>query len=1148
MRINTTIIIHPYLVIVVLLLGIQFAYPRNATAATTGRCEEWAAKIVSIEGNVESRVAGEDAWQAVKLNDTYCPDDQVRTLEKSRAAIQLQNETVLRLDQNTMVRFSTIAPENPGLLELIRGSAFFTTRYPRPLTIETPYVNATSGGTEYHIEVNEKDKSATVTVIEGQMNVTNKAGSVTVKGGQAAVAREGQPPVLSIPVRPRDAIHWALYYPPVLNLGDLHLGGLKGLSQTDWRAMVQKSIEAYLNGDIAQAFAAIKDAPVDIPDPRFYAYRASLLLSVGRVDDAKADIDKAYALAPRGGLALALQSIIAVVQDEPDKALESALDAAEADPESVSVQIALSYAYQANFNLPQALAAAQRAVKLDAGASLAWARAAELWLAQDHQQQALAAAKEAAALNPRDGRIQTVLGFAYLTQINIQAAMEAFNKSISLNSADPLPRLGLGLARIRTGDLVAGRKEIEIAVTLDPGNALIRSYLGKAYYEERRDHRSETQFKLAEQLDPMDPTPYAYDAVRKQTINRPVEALHDVQSAIELNDNRAVYRSRLLLDSDLASRSVSRGRIYQTLGFDQLAVIDALESVNTDPMNYSAQRFLADSYATLPQSEIARQSALLTSQLLQPINNNPVQPGLSNDSVLSAETASLNPSFNEYSQLFDSNGIRLLASGIAGQENTFGDELTLNGVHNRYSWSLGQFHYKTDGFRDNADINQNIYDVYLQGQVTPKLGIQGEGRLNQENHGYLSLYYDPTIYSPTYDKDQTDRTYRLGIHYAPTPASSVLVSAFYQHHTESTSNSTPADTTLPPGFGYSAEGSQTSHLYEAQYLIHLNRVTLITGAGYYTAPSEVTTNAYINVPGLGNLPLPSGPPIPDKTRHANLYLYSLVNMPKGLQLTIGGSADSAQDTTLGNHKQFNPKLGLIWDINPATKLRLVGLRTLNRNFVSNQTIEPTQVAGFQQFFQDLITADSKLYGIGLDHKFSAKIFSGLEFTDRDVKTPKVISNTAEHYTIKYHRGRAYLYWTPDSRIAASADYYYERSEDDPLSSGAKTTTQRIPLGIKYFHPSGFFAGMTVSYVDQSGNYDNPATQTLDPVSSQFWLVDGSVGYRLPRRRGIISVGVHNLTDRQFRMNEVDPQFHDQNQLAPLQPRRFVFAKLTLSFD
>ena len=90
--------------------------------------------------------------------------------------------------------------------------------------------------------------------------------------------------------------------------------------------------------------------------------------------------------------------------------------------------------------------------------------------------------------------------------------------------------------------------------------------------------------------------------------------------------------------------------------------------------------------------------------------------------------------------------------------------------------------------------------------------------------------------------------------------------------------------------------------------------------------------------------------------------------------------------------------------------------------------------------------------------------------------------------------------------------------------------------------------MTVSYVDQSGNYDNPATQTLDPVSSQFWLVDGSVGYRLPRRRGIISVGVHNLTDRQFRMNEVDPQFHDQNQLAPLQPRRFVFAKLTLSFD
>jgi hypothetical protein len=46
-----------------------------------------------------------------------------------------------------------------------------------------------------------------------------------------------------------------------------------------------------------------------------------------------------------------------------------------------------------------------------------------------------------------------------------------------------------------------------------------------------------------------------------------VEALHKLQKAIELNDNRAVYRSRLLLDSDLAARSAALARIYSDFGF-----------------------------------------------------------------------------------------------------------------------------------------------------------------------------------------------------------------------------------------------------------------------------------------------------------------------------------------------------------------------------------------------------------------------------------------------------------------------------------------------------------------------------------------------------------------------------------------------------
>ena len=139
---------------------------------------------------------------------------------------------------------------------------------------------------------------------------------------------------------------------------------------------------------------------------------------------------------------------------------------------------------------------------------------------------------------------------------------------------DPLRFLGLGLVKIREGDLENGTIDINYAAGLDEGNSLIRSYLGKAYYEKKMGPEAEKQFKLAKEMDPNDPTPWFYDAIRKQTSNQPVGALYDLQKSIQKNDNRAVYRSRLLLDEDLAARSASLGRIYRDLGFGQLALLE----------------------------------------------------------------------------------------------------------------------------------------------------------------------------------------------------------------------------------------------------------------------------------------------------------------------------------------------------------------------------------------------------------------------------------------------------------------------------------------------------------------------------------------------------------------------------------------------
>ena len=59
-------------------------------------------------------------------------------------------------------------------------------------------------------------------------------------------------------------------------------------------------------------------------DVHYLIYRASQLLDVGRVDEAAAEIDRALSLNPAYSEAFALLSIVALVQNDKDKALRTA--------------------------------------------------------------------------------------------------------------------------------------------------------------------------------------------------------------------------------------------------------------------------------------------------------------------------------------------------------------------------------------------------------------------------------------------------------------------------------------------------------------------------------------------------------------------------------------------------------------------------------------------------------------------------------------------------------------------------------------------------------------------------------------------------------------------------------------------------------
>jgi TonB dependent receptor len=267
--------------------------------------------------------------------------------------------------------------------------------------------------------------------------------------------------------------------------------------------------------------------------------------------------------------------------------------------------------------------------------------------------------------------------------------------------------------------------------------------------------------------------------------------------------------------------------------------------------------------------------------------------------------------------------------------------------------------------------------------------------------------------------------------------------------------------------------------------------------------------------------------------------------------TVGASFDSLSGDFPGNDtSQLNPKFGITWNPLPGTTVRAAVFRVLKRTLITDQTLEPTQVAGFNQFFDDFNLTDAWRYGVAIDQKFTQSIFGGVEVSKRDLTVPFLdfTVNPANPPTREAdwneYLARTYLFWTPHPWLALRAEYAFERLERDKRFPAGVTEvdTHRVPLGISFFHPSGLGASLTTTYFNQDGKFGGITAATpIRPGSDDFWTVDAAVNYRLPKRYGFITVGATNLFDQQFKF------FDNDLRNASIQPTRTVFGRFTLAF-
>jgi tetratricopeptide (TPR) repeat protein len=1083
------------------------------SAAPAGaECPSPVAHILRVEHTVEYKAAATSTFAAASANASVCRGDSIRTGERSRATIVFVDNTRLVIDQNT--EWVVLEPEQSGrsLIQVIRGAILFFMR--QAGDVQTPFVNAAVEGTEFLVRV-EADRTW-IAVFEGRVVAENRQGSLTLVPDQTAVALKGQAPRLT--VRPDNAVQWALQVEPILP---------------------------------ADSFARLAEVPESERTAPFYVRRAALLLGVGRVTEAEEDLARAAVLEPANGDVYALRAISLVARNERAAALEQAQEAVKRTPKSRAAHLARAAALQANLRLEQARDELRQVVADQPDDAQAWARLAELQLSLGEIDNARDAAARAVTLtgtvcpgeNPdaRRARVHALDGFVKLARLDVAAATAAFDCAIEADPGDALAYLGSGLAKIRQGQLAEGRKQIETAVALSPDDAILRSYLGKAYFEEKREPLPGGQYERAKALDPKDPTPWFYDAIRKQTLNRPVEALQDLERSIELNDNRAVYRSRFLLDQDRAARSASLGRLYRDLGFEQLAPVEGWKSLDADPGDYSGHRLLAETYSTLPRHEVARVSELLQSQLLQPINSTPVPPHLAVTDLFAVErTGPTDVGFNEFNPLFDRNDLAVHVSGGAGGRSVLGDEATVSGIWNRLSFSVGQFHHDSEGFRVNNGQDRDIVNAFVQVQLSPATSIQAEVRSDDLRAGDLNLLFNPEDFSPDLSGHEESTVGRIGVRHVFSPRSQ-LIGSLYVGSEDGTSASSANQIGI---IGHVSSSSQTdSWTGEVRHLLRGSWFSLSTGLGRFESRRARDERAEFQLP-FPPFQVTVVDQFHDDPHQTNAYAYATADLTRELSVTLGASGDFYKSRLFGRN-QFNPKVGLAWQPVPSTTIRVAAFRSLHRALVSSQTIEPTEVAGFNQFFADTEGEESVRYGVALDRKINVRLFSGGEFAWRDLKVPIELATetetTVERFPRRERAGRAYLYWAAARTVSASAEYLFEWFGRTPASSGGENIlrlqTHRIPVTVRYFSPDKWFVNAKSTWISQKGEFAGIA---FAPTGKDtFWVVDAEAGYRLPRRYGRVALVMKNLFDTTFKFQDTDPG----NPLV--KPGRLVLLTFTL---
>jgi outer membrane receptor protein involved in Fe transport len=280
--------------------------------------------------------------------------------------------------------------------------------------------------------------------------------------------------------------------------------------------------------------------------------------------------------------------------------------------------------------------------------------------------------------------------------------------------------------------------------------------------------------------------------------------------------------------------------------------------------------------------------------------------------------------------------------------------------------------------------------------------------------------------------------------------------------------------------------------------------------------------------------------------------YDRVTFPKNYRVAPISDEEQAED-------RVSPKVGLIWTPWTNSIVRAAYTRSLSGAGIDQSIqLEPTQVAGFLQSFRSIIPesvggaqagAHFETFSGAIEQRFPTGTYLSLQGQLLRSEVERTVGEfefnpdpTATATTggtrdeIKYEEWSLLFTvdqllwneWSVGARYRVTWTDLWDKypevlpvvdAQDPSLLKGFRrdqhleSMLHELNLHIVYNHPSGLFGRFEALWYEQSN-----AGYAEDLPSEQFWQLNTFVGYRFPRRRAELSVGVLNLTDQDYRLN------------------------------